>query len=451
MTQELEQLREQYTQNQALVYGGEKLREAHVQAWRAAPWFENNWILTGRVYELEDQIDDYLDGKKARQIVLQGELDPLLMVAAQDYLVDRDQKETELAEFERFHAKGKLSADGLNRFKDQFHDVLQRPAVDPFLRRGLGLLNGGVLDLPQNDGQEVIEVPQSRDKVTLFGNEVFKRMPSRVKVDNWKVEKIRQKGGRDMWPRLEDRIIWEFIQDFEQYVRYEDEDVLVVDKPDGISAQTNRRDRLGVEDVVQSIRGESTFSVYNLERAITGLVMFSKSDAAKIAFGDSAFPDGNDDSGVKRTFLAIVDGEFDSRDEMRIELPIGRRSLHQMRVVEPYQVGIIINKFRNHMSVTTVKPIGVATYGMSANTLVEVYPVTDLPHQLRLVLSHIGHPIEGDPLYGRYGDVMNKSGRALLHLHQITFTHPVTQEEKTVTSPLPKDFQGLLRDLELFE
>lgn len=95
----------------------------------------------------------------------------------------------------------------------------------------------------------------------------------------------------------------------------------------------------------------------------------------------------------------------------------------------------------------TAKRFGVKASGKPALThyetvesgqdksLLYLYPITGRTHQLRVHMHHLGHPILGDQIYGR-----ELAPRLMLHALEVSFTHPRTKEEVTVTSPLPKQF-----------
>jgi 23S rRNA pseudouridine1911/1915/1917 synthase len=74
-------------------------------------------------------------------------------------------------------------------------------------------------------------------------------------------------------------------------------------------------------------------------------------------------------------------------------------------------------------------------------TLLEAFPETGRTHQIRVHLASVGHPLLGDPLYGRRSPLL---GRQFLHAHFLAFHHPTTGERMEFTSPLPPDLQGVL-------
>ncbi|HHY91717.1 MAG TPA: RluA family pseudouridine synthase, partial [Firmicutes bacterium] len=80
-------------------------------------------------------------------------------------------------------------------------------------------------------------------------------------------------------------------------------------------------------------------------------------------------------------------------------------------------------------------------------TYLEASLETGRTHQIRVHLAYIGHPVVGDPVYGRrQGNLGLK--RQFLHAARLSFTHPVSGEELTFTSPLPPDLAGVLAELQ---
>jgi 23S rRNA pseudouridine1911/1915/1917 synthase len=87
--------------------------------------------------------------------------------------------------------------------------------------------------------------------------------------------------------------------------------------------------------------------------------------------------------------------------------------------------------------------------------LLEIYPQTGRTHQIRVHLSSMGHPLLGDPLYGRKGrpesihhpvlkECVKRMNRQALHAHRLAFDHPRTGERVQFEAPLPEDMQWIL-------
>ena len=84
---------------------------------------------------------------------------------------------------------------------------------------------------------------------------------------------------------------------------------------------------------------------------------------------------------------------------------------------------------------------------LGAASLIEVHLHTGRTHQIRVHLAHIGHPVVGDPVYGRSTAGLARElglGRPFLHSHRLQFTHPITGTSIDVTDPLPDDLASAL-------
>lgn len=117
----------------------------------------------------------------------------------------------------------------------------------------------------------------------------------------------------------------------------------------------------------------------------------------------------------------------------------------------------IMNRHPVHRTKMAVTKNGVAAHTdwkleesfLKKAALLRCFPHTGRTHQIRVHLSHIGHPIIGDTLYGCKAHQLKlpEAPRILLHAEKITFTHPHTNELLTLSAPLPKDFQDYLSSL----
>ncbi len=137
---------------------------------------------------------------------------------------------------------------------------------------------------------------------------------------------------------------------------------------------------------------------------------------------------------IRKTYLAILEGE-DLPDEGIIREPIcrSRESIIVRRVCGPDEPGA--------ESAQTCYRVLCRQNGCS---LVEAHPVTGRTHQLRVHFAFLGHPIVGDDLYG----IPNgRASRQMLHARSLTFPHPKTGVQVSVTSPVPQDMSLLIADL----
>lgn len=217
-------------------------------------------------------------------------------------------------------------------------------------------------------------------------------------------------------------------------IAYEDEHLLVVDKPAGVVVHPARGHRTGT--LSQALAGKGVGGdepwragiVHRLDRKTSGLLVVAKSDEVHRRL--KALLSARK---LRREYLALVDGTPSARTGT-IEAPIGR---HRRERVLMSIDGDSPRSARTHFEIERLLPQA---------TLLRVVLDTGRTHQIRVHLAAIGHPVSGDPEYGvagRYG-----LERQFLHAARLTFVHPVTGEQLDVRSPLPEDLQAALKQAE---
>lgn len=205
-------------------------------------------------------------------------------------------------------------------------------------------------------------------------------------------------------------------------VVYEDEDLLVVDKPPGMPMYPcpgHDRDSLanGVAEYCRKAGETYAFRpVYRLDRDTTGLVVLAKN---RYAAGKLA---GN----IQKTYTAVCMGAMIGEGE--IDEPIGLLEGHTIqRAVTP--VG--------QRAVTCWKSV----WSSAGAALLALTLETGRTHQIRVHLAHIGHPLFGDDLYGGTREFIN---RQALHCSSVCFSHPVYGNPLALRSPFPEDMVHLM-------
>jgi 23S rRNA pseudouridine1911/1915/1917 synthase len=211
-------------------------------------------------------------------------------------------------------------------------------------------------------------------------------------------------------------------------ILYEDEDLLVVDKPAGMPVHPSKRRQSGTlaNAVVyywqQSGRGALFRPINRLDKDTSGLVLIGKNQ-----FAHQAIFRQQKSHIVERRYLALVEGVV-IPDQGRIEAPIARmEDRSRKRMVSP----------SGRAAVTTYQVLE----RYLAHTLLWLSPETGRTHQIRVHLSFAGHPICGDDLYGRPSPLIP---RQALHACEITFVQPRTLSAITLTAPPPEDMQTAL-------
>jgi len=224
-------------------------------------------------------------------------------------------------------------------------------------------------------------------------------------------------------------------------VVYEDDDILIVDKPRGLvvhPANGHHGDTL-VDLLLASGRrlyeaaGEGRPGiVHRIDKDTTGLLCVAKTESAFASLSNQLR-----DHSMHREYLALVKGLIPEKSGM-IDAPIGRDEKHPMRFsVRPDAGKEAITYFEVRKR-----------YAEKA-TLVSCRLSTGRTHQIRVHLDYIGHPVVGDPLYGQGNRVLFDGGQ-LLHAFRLTLKHPMTGEEVSFETPLPDDFEAVLRGLHEF-
>jgi 23S rRNA pseudouridine1911/1915/1917 synthase len=213
-------------------------------------------------------------------------------------------------------------------------------------------------------------------------------------------------------------------------VAFEDDHVLVVDKPAGLVVHPARGHRTGT--LAQALAGRAAGGenpyragiVHRLDRDTSGLLVVAKSDEVHRAL--KALLSAR---GLHREYLALIEGRPPARTGT-IEAPIGRhrhdRVLMSIDTDDPREA-------RTHFEIDQLLPRA---------TLLRIVLDTGRTHQIRVHMAAIGHPVCGDPQYGTAGEYGLQ--RQFLHAARLAFTHPVTGEAVDVSSPLPEDLTAAL-------
>ena len=209
-------------------------------------------------------------------------------------------------------------------------------------------------------------------------------------------------------------------------VLYEDQDLLIYDKPPGIASDS--------AELKQTLQQHYTplILVHRLDRETSGVLILAKSRVIFEKF-ISIFKQLQ----VQKTYIAIVDG-IPSKKNGLIDNFIGER--HR------YQGQIILGEVPAARGLRAITKWECDKVGKNAS-LVRCHPKTGRTHQLRVHLSGLGHPIIGDYQYGKNFTCPYRPARCLLHALEISFPHPSTGIILTVSAPTPKDFNTALEAL----
>lgn len=225
-------------------------------------------------------------------------------------------------------------------------------------------------------------------------------------------------------------------QDIPLDVRYEDHDVIVINKPKGMVVHptlANQKDTL-VNALLYHCKDLSGINgvlrpgiVHRIDKDTTGLLVVAKNDQAHLALAEQL-----KSKTVSRLYYALVHGVIE-HDMGTIDAPIGRDPLDRQKMC--------VTAKNSKNAVTHFKVIE----RFKEYTLIECSLETGRTHQIRVHMQYIGHPLMGDPKYS-YRKTRNCGGQ-MLHAHELTFVHPSTHEKVVVEAPLPQQFTEILDEL----
>lgn len=212
-------------------------------------------------------------------------------------------------------------------------------------------------------------------------------------------------------------------------IAYEDEHLLVVDKPAGLVVHPARGHREATlsQLLAGSAAGgdpERAGIVHRLDRDTSGLLLVSRSEEVHRLL-QAALAKRR----IEREYLALVRGRPPARSGT-IEAPIGRDPRVRTRMAVG---GAHAREARTHFVLDRALPV---------TSLLRVRLDTGRTHQIRVHLQAIGYPVCGDPDYGAPGALGLE--RQFLHATRVAFDHPLTGERVEVVSPLPADLQHAL-------
>jgi len=235
-------------------------------------------------------------------------------------------------------------------------------------------------------------------------------------------------------------------QDIPLTILFEDEHLLVVDKPAGLVVHpaAGNLDGTLVNALLHHCGGSLSGIggvarpgiVHRIDKDTSGLLVVAKTDVAHEGLAKQFAAHS-----IDRRYLAIVAG-VPKTSSGTVDAPLARSAANRKRIA-------IVEGNRGKRAVTHWKRLEV----LADAALVECRLETGRTHQIRVHMASIGHPLLGDPVYGRsgrtHGKLLKELGfeRQALHAAELGFTHPVTKSRLSFSSPLPPDMQELKRTL----
>ncbi|WP_228728237.1 RluA family pseudouridine synthase [Brevibacillus composti] len=210
-------------------------------------------------------------------------------------------------------------------------------------------------------------------------------------------------------------------------ILYEDEHLLIVNKPAGLMVHPVGPDQSGtlVDAIAARMRErgepEGVHPVHRLDKETSGAILVAKTGYGH-QLADRVLREGS----LRREYLAVACGRM-AHERGTIHAPIGRDHRHKVRrrVTD-----------RGEEAITHYEVVAAAAEA----TLVRVWLETGRTHQIRVHFQHIGHPLAGDAMYGGRRDLLR---RQALHARRLSFAHPLTGAEISCEAPLPDDLASL--------
>ena len=230
-------------------------------------------------------------------------------------------------------------------------------------------------------------------------------------------------------------------QDIPLEILYEDDDIIIVNKPKGMVVHPANGNYTGtmVNSLMHSHQGKlSSINgvirpgiVHRIDKDTSGILVVAKNDNAhkKLAAQFKVHS-------IKRKYIALVKGII-KEDSLTIDMPIGRSIKDRKKMA-----------VTNKNSRSAVTHIAILKRFYSSNvTLVEAELETGRTHQIRVHMAYIHHPLVGDEIYGKKDNKFKVQGQ-MLHAKYLGFVHPSTGKFVEFEKDVPEYFKEILKSLE---
>jgi 23S rRNA pseudouridine955/2504/2580 synthase len=226
----------------------------------------------------------------------------------------------------------------------------------------------------------------------------------------------------------------ECLDQLEKAVLYEDQQILILNKPAGIAVHKGSGLRFGVIDMCRILRPQASFLelAHRLDRETSGCLVLAKSLPA-LRIIQSAWRAGT----AKKHYLALVQGYW-RRGTVAVSEPLRKVLRSGEHMVTVGETG--------KSAKTYFRPV--TLFGQAS--LLEVTPATGRTHQIRVHAAYVKHPIAGDDKYGdsQFNQEMASYGLRRMFLHAHSVTVPLGSREVAISAPLDETLKDILDNLE---
>jgi len=215
---------------------------------------------------------------------------------------------------------------------------------------------------------------------------------------------------------------------FKPHIIFEDEWLLVVNKPSGLAVHGGSGIDFGLIEHMRHIKPEYKFLelVHRIDKNTSGVIVIAKKRSALRSMQE-LFRNKK----IKKNYLVAVKGNWDSKKK---EVSL---RLEKKQTPEGHHVNVVEDPLKGKLS----KSIFYLVKQMQHKTLLSAQIITGRTHQIRVQLAFLGFPVLGDDKYGDFAlnKKLHSSGlkRMFLHAHKLSFFHPFTEEKIELTADLP--------------
>lgn len=233
-------------------------------------------------------------------------------------------------------------------------------------------------------------------------------------------------------------------EDIPVNIVYEDEDIAIIDKPQGLTVHAGNGNLDGtlVNALLFRLKNLSGVGgvirpgiVHRIDKNTSGLLVVAKNDAAHLSLANQI-----SEKSCRRIYVALLEGNL-KEDSGTVSTYIGRSQSDRTKMA-------VVPPEKGKIAITDYKVLSRAEFCGKSYTLCRFDLQTGRTHQIRVHAKYLNHPIVGDDVYGRKKREFNLNGQ-LLHACKLELTHPVSGERMSFTAPLPDYFKSVLNKLNM--